>query len=238
MTGATAPSVQPGSGSSSLQRRVVLAGLTAVLAAPARAFAGVTRITLAEAFLLLDSYLALKPAERDRFFLAYRALRNGKPAPDAKARIVHRDRSPSTPVALDADGWVTALPTLEQIRRRDLFEVDGPPFDFALELRAVMASAERLAASELAATLGQVNAAIVSMAEGDAGAIGRLTCIYFPDAGSGRAILEGGAEQPLKSFDFKLIGTTPYFEPRSLPHATAIALAKAPSRILLAGPPH
>jgi len=220
-----------------LERRALLAGLAALAAGePATGRAGVTRIGLADAFMLLDAYLALKPAERDRFVLAYRALRNGKPAPDVKARIVRRDRS-STPVAVDADGWVTTLPTLDELKRRDMFEVDGPPFDFALELRATMTPADRLPAAELAATLAQVNAAIVSMAGGNASGVGRLTCVYFPDAGSGRAILEAGAERPLPVFDFKLIGPTPYFEPRSTPHAMAVALAKAPSRILLAGPP-
>lgn len=218
-------------------RRVVVAGLAAsALVAPARTLAAVTRVPLGDAFLLLEPYLALKPAERDRFVLSYRALRNDKPAPDAKVRIVHRDRT-STPLALDAGGWVVTLPSLDEIRRRDSFEVDGPPLDFALELRATMAPADRLPARELAATLAQVNGAIISFANGDAGAVGRLTCIYFPDAGSGRAILEGGDERPLKSFDFKLIGPTPYFEPRNLPHATTVALAKVPSRILLAGPP-
>lgn len=220
------------------QRRAVLALLAAALAAPASAArAGVTRIGLTDAFMLLDSYLALKPAERDRFMLAYRALRNGKPTAAIQARIVRRDHS-STPVAVDADGWVTTLPTLDELKRRETFEVDGAPFDFALELRATMAPAAQLPATELAATLAQVNAAIVSMAGGDSSAVGRLTCVYFADAGSGRALLEGGAERPLPVFDFKLIGPTPYFEPRSAPHATTVALAKAPSRILLAGPPH
>jgi hypothetical protein len=219
-----------------LQRRALVAGLAAALAAPAPAFAAVTRVPLGDAFLLLEAYLALKPLERDRFRFAYRALRNGKPAPDAKVRIVHRDRT-STPLAFDADGWVTTLPTLDEIKRRDSFEVDGPPLDFALELRATMTPADRLPVRELTGTLAQVNAAIVSFAGNDAGAVSRLTCIYFPDAGAGRAILESGEERPLKSFDFKLIGPTPYFEPRATPHATSIALARAPSRILLAGPP-
>ena len=219
----------------SLARRSVLAGAAAALAAPALAAPRVTRIPLADAFLLLDYYLALKPAERDRFYPAYRAFRDKKPTTDVAARIVHRDGT-STPLALDAAGWVTELPTLDQLKRRESFEVDGKPFDFALEMRAQVAPAEQLPAADLIAALAQVNAALVSFAGGDSSAVGRLTCIYFPDAGAGRAVTPAG-ERPLPTFDFPLIGVTPYYEPGRVRDATAIALDKAPSRILLAGPP-
>jgi hypothetical protein len=226
--------------SSKLHRRAALAGMAAALAAPALAAAPararVTRIGLADAFLLLDNYLGLKPAERDRFHLAYRAVRDGKPATDVQARIVHRDRT-STPLAVDGDGWVTELPTLEQLKARETFEVDGPPFEMAVELRAALAPAARLPVSELDATLKQVNAAFLTFAEGDASQVGRLTCVYFPDAGAGRAILDGGTERPLPTFDFKLTGTTPYYDARARPPAIAVALDKPPSRILVAGRP-
>jgi hypothetical protein len=220
--------------------RALLAGAAAVFAAPvlapsALAKPAVTRIPLADAFLLLDYYLALKPAARDRFYPAYRAVRDKKPTSDVAARIVHRDGS-STPLTLDAAGWVTELPTLEQLKRRDSFEVDGKPFDFSLEMRARVAPAAHMPAADLMAALAQVNAALVSFAGGDSSAVGRLTCIYFPDAGAGRAVTPAG-ERPLPTFDFPLIGVTPYFEPGRLPGATAVALEKAPSRILLAGPP-
>jgi|HubBroStandDraft_6_1064221.scaffolds.fasta_scaffold217153_2 hypothetical protein len=226
--------------SSKLHRRAAIAGIAAAFAAPALAAAPaparVTRIGLADAFLLLDSYLALKPAERDRFHFAYRTVRNGKPASDVQARIVHRDRT-STPLAVDGDGWVTELPTLEQLKARETFEVDGAPFDMAVELRAALAPDTRLPVSELDATLKQVNAAFLTFAEGDASQVGRLTCVYFPDAGAGHAILDGGAERPLPTFDFKLTGTTPYYDARARPSAIAVALDKPPSRILVAGRP-
>src|SRR5262249_31764889 len=154
------------------QRRVFLAGAATAFAAsacitPARAAPRATRILLTDAFLLLDSYLALKPAARDRFVLAYRAVRNGKPTSDVTARIIHHDKT-STPVAIDAAGWVTELPTLDQLKGREMFEVDGPSFDMALELRATLTPAARLPTSELIATLSQVNAAIVEFAEGNA----------------------------------------------------------------------
>ena len=224
--------------SSSLQRRAFVGGIAGALAASAHAAparAATTRIVLADAFLLLDTYLALKPTERDRFFLAYRAVRGGKPAPDANARIVHRDRT-STPLALDPDGWVTELPTLEQLQRRDTFEVNGAAFDMVVELRASLKPAARLQVADLAATVDQVNAALITFAGGDSYAVERLTCVYFPDAGGGRAILPGG-ERPLPTYDFKLIGPTPYFEPRTSPQATEVALARPPSRILIAGRP-
>jgi hypothetical protein len=228
--------------SSSLHRRALTAAIAVALAAPAlavgpRARAGVTRIGLADAFLLLDQYLALPPAQRDRFQLAYRAVRKGKPAPDVKARILHRDHS-ATPLALDADGWVTELPSLEQLKRRETFEVDGPDFDMAMELRATLAPAERLPVAELTATLAQINAAMVIFSEGDPSAIGRgLSCVYFPDAGAGRAILADASERPLEVFDFKLIGPTPYLDTRPQPRPVTVALAKTPSRIVMAAAP-
>ena len=228
--------------SSLLHRRALTAGIAAALAAPAlaaapSAFAGVTRIGLADAFLLLDAYLALKPAQRDRFLLAYRVVRGGKPDPGAKARIVHRDHT-MTPLVLDADGWVTELPSLDQLKHRESFEVDAPTPDMVMELRATLAPADRVSVAELTQTLAQVNAAMVIFAGGDPSAVGQsLDCVYFPDAGAGRAILADGSERPLRVFDFKLIGPTPYFEPRALPQATAVALAKAPSRIVMAARP-
>ena len=228
--------------STSLNRRALTAALAAALAAPPlvlgpRASAAVTRVALVDAFLLLDEYLALKPAQRDRFQLAYRVVRAGKAAPDVKARIVHRDHT-ETPLTLDADGFVTELPTLDQLKRRETLAVEGPPFDVALELRAVQAPAERLPVPDLLATLAQVNAAMVIFAGGDPTAVGHgLSCIFFPDAGQGRALLADGAERPLPVFDFKLIGPTPYFEPHAMPKATSIALAKPPSRIVMAAPP-
>ena len=227
--------------SNRLNRRAFTAAIGAALAVPAlafgpRAFAG-SRLALADAFLLLADYLALKPTQRDRFSLAYRAVRKGKPAPDVKVRIIHRDHT-ETPLAIDADGWITELPSLDQLKGRDTFAVDGPDFDMAMELRAALAPAARLPVAELTATLAQVNAAMVIFGGGDPTAVGHaLTCVYFPDAGQGHAILADGAERPLPVFDFKLIGPTPYFEPRATPTATTIALAKAPSRIVMAAPP-
>jgi hypothetical protein len=226
-----------------LLRRAFLGRATlaaAAVAAPALvptawAKPSVTRIPLADAFLLLDYYLALKPAQRDRFYPAYRAVRDKKPTSDVAARIVHRDGT-STPLAVDAGGWVTELPSLEQLKRRDSFEVDGKPFDFSMEMRARVPPAAQMPTADLLAALAQVNAALVSFAGGDSSAVGRLTCIYFPDAGSGRALTPAG-ERPLPSFDFPLIGVTPYFEPGRLAGASAVALEKPPSRILLAGPP-
>ena len=221
-----------------LFRRTLIAGIVAAAGAPALGGAAprVTRIVLADAFLLLDNYLALKPAERDRFTLVYRAVRNGKPAPDARARIVHRDRT-WAPLDVDADGWVTELPTLAELRARETFEVDGPPFDMALELRAALAPAARLPVGELTATLKQVNAAFLTFAEGDTSQVGRLTRVYFPDAAAARAVLADGAERPLPSFDFKLTGLTPYYDARIQPPAVAVAFAKPPSRIVVAGAP-
>jgi hypothetical protein len=218
-----------------VHRRLLLASLTAAALAPRLAHAATHRYPLADAFLLLDQYLALPQSQRDRFYLAYRAVRGANGAPDAQATIIAPDGT-RTPVALDADGFVTETPTLAQLKSRAVFETEGAPFKIGLEVRARIAAANRLEAAELALSIAQVNAAVAVFAGGESA--GRFTTSYFPGADSGRAILGDGRTPPLPIFDFPGLGPIPYFDATKLRGAMRVELAKSPSRILFGGPPH
>jgi hypothetical protein len=218
-----------------MHRRLLLASLTAAVLAPCLACAA-TRYPLTDAFVLLDLYLALPPDRRSRFYLAYRAIRDTHPAPDAKASFVEPGGA-RTPVAIDADGFVTNPPNLAQLKSRAMFEVEGAPFKIGLEMRARMAPASQVDAAELALTLVQVNAAVLEFSGGPTSGAGRLTTAYFPDSGGGDALLADGRAPPLPVFDFPGLGPIPYFEAAKYPGAKAVRLAKPASRILFGGPP-
>jgi hypothetical protein len=213
----------------------MLASLMAAALAPGLARAATHRYPLADAFLLLDQYLALPPGQRSRFYLAYRAVRDAHAAPDAQAAIVAPGGT-RTPVAFDADGFVTNIPTLAQLKSRAVFETEGAPFKIGLEVRAQMPAADRFEAADLALTLAQVNAAVVVFSDGQPAA--RLTTSYFPGAGGGAAVFADGRSAPLPIFDFPGLGPIPYFDATRFAGATRVALAKAPSRVLFGGPPH
>jgi hypothetical protein len=218
-----------------MHRRSVLTALGAAALAPGVASAaGPHRVALSDAFLLLDSYLGLPPAERNAFYLAYLARRDGKPAPDAQAAIIAADGT-RTPLVLGPDGLVTNLPTLDQLKSKAMFETAGPPFKFGLEMRATMAPATQVTIAALFQVLVQVNAAIDKFSEG--AAVGKLTVAYFPDAGAGRTLFPDGHTIPLSVSTFPGLGPIPYVEPRKVMAAQAVTLDAAPSRILLGGPP-
>ncbi|HEY1750043.1 MAG TPA: hypothetical protein VGG29_02200 [Caulobacteraceae bacterium] len=217
-----------------MRRRALLGGLAGLALAPAAVAAGPQRVPLGDAFLFLQPYWELPPAQRDRFTLAYLAVRKKQLAPDARAVIVGADGA-RTPIAADANSAFTALPSLAQLKSKARFEFDGPPFTFALELRAALAPAERVPVAELAAALAQVNAALETFAEG--AAVPKMTAAYFPGAGTGQALAADGAAHPLPIFAFDTLGPTPYLEPAKAAGAVTVALAKAPTRIVLAGRP-
>jgi hypothetical protein len=219
-----------------MDRRRLLACLALIALAPRSALARPVRVPATDAFPMLDSYLELPPEKRDRFSFAYRAFRKTEPAPDAKAALITADGT-RTPVVFTPDGAVTNLPTLDQLKHKAMFEIEGPGFGFLLEPLATIPLADHIAVAELALSLAQVNAAIVAFAGPDAGSLRNLTACYFPGAAGGDAVQADGAAKPLPSFDFKTLGPTEYFEPRRAEGAVTLAFAQAPSRIILATPP-
>jgi len=221
-----------------LQRRHLIAGLAAALAAgPSLALADdAQRIPLSKAFKYLDFYLALPPTLRNRFYLVFRALRNDHPAPDLKLAIV--GQGPPQPVPLDAWAQVTHLPTLAQLKSDDALQVWGGPFRFATEIRPDVAPATRLDVGQLDASLNQATAAIAHIAGAFSAMAPKLDTVLFPDAGSGEVFFADGRMAALPiTRQFKTLGSVPYFRSTTSPGARAIALAKAPSRLLLSIPP-
>jgi hypothetical protein len=221
-----------------LQRRFLLAALAAGLAAgPGVALADDSqRIPLAKAFKYLDFYLALPPSLRSRFYLVFKALRNDRPAPDLKLAIV--GQGPPQPVPLDASAQVTHLPTLAQLKSGDALQVWGGPFRFATEIRPNVAPATRLDVGQLDASLTQFNAAIIHIAGPFSAMAVKLDTVLFPDAGSGEMVFADGRTAPLPiTHQFKSLGAAPYFRSTTSPGARSVALAKAPSRLLLSTPP-
>jgi len=221
-----------------LQRRHLLAVLAAGLAAPGLALADdPQRIPLSKAFKYLDFYLALPPTLRSRFYLVFKALRNERPAPDLKLAIV--GQGPPQPVPLDGSAQVTRLPTLAQLKSdADLQVWWGGPFRFATEIRPDVAPATRLDVGQLDASLNQATAAIVHIAGPFSAMAPKLDTVLFPDAGSGQIVFADGRTAPLPiAHQWKSLGAVPYFRSTTAPGARAVALAKAPSRLLLSVPP-
>ena len=218
-----------------MRRRDLIAALSVALW-PGLGRAGVQRLPLSRAFPMLDFYLALPAAERDRFSFVYLLLRDRKPAPDGRAAFVDAT-GVRTPVTLGPDGAVQLLPTLAQLKSKTVFEVDGDD-QFVLEPLAAIAPAVRIEVSELAASLAQLNAALAKFARAQGGDIAKLTTAYFAGAATGAAVLADGSSKPLSVFNFQALGPTPYFAPGKAGGAVAITLDKPPSRIVLAGPPN
>jgi len=205
-------------------------------ASPALAWADDAQLPLAKAFPMLDIHLGLPPAERSRFYLAYRAVRDKRPAADVRATIVAAGGA-RIPVAFDRQGGVIRLPALADLKSGAQFEIEGAPFKLFPEIRCAMAPAIRLDPATLILALAQVNAAVAKVAGALSVMAPKLTAAYFPDAGSGQALLADGRATPLPVFTAPIFGPIAYFEPAKAIGAKAVLLTRAPSRILLGGHP-
>jgi hypothetical protein len=218
-----------------MNRRHLLALAAAAAALPGLAVADDAHLPLAKAFPLLDVYLGLPPAERSRFYLAYRAMRDKRPTADAHAAIVGADGA-RTLVAFDRLGAVIGLPSLAALKTAQ-FEIEGAPFTLIPEIRCALAPSARLDPATLALALAQVNAAVQKITGALSVMAPKLTAAYFPDAGGGQALLSDGRTTPLPVFTAPIFGPIPYFEPGKAVGAKAVLLTRAPSRILLGGHP-
>jgi hypothetical protein len=219
-----------------MRRRHLIALIAAAAAAPAVAFADDARQPLTKAFAFLDAYLGLPPAQRSRFYLAYRAYRDKRPAAGAGGAIIAANGA-RTPVPFDRIGEVMRLPSLAELKSGAMFECAGAPFRLGVELRPAGAPALRVDPNEIAAALAQANAAIQKIAGVLAMAAPKLTAAYFPDAGGGQVLLADGRAAPLPVTTAPVVGPVPYFEPASAAGARAVVLARMPSRVLLGGHP-
>jgi len=219
-----------------MRRRSLLLALAAAAAVPGAALADVQRIPLVKAFNLLDVYLGLPPAERTRFYLAYRALKDKRPDPAARATIVTANGA-RTPVVLDGAGLVLHLPTLAELKSAAVLEVEDPTLRLGLELRPVIALSTRVDVGALVLAMAQVNAAVAKLAGPLSIVAPKLTCAYFPDSGGGSALLADGRTTPLPVTPAPFIGPVPYFDSAAAAGARTVLLARTPSRILLGAHP-
>lgn len=218
----------------------MLGGLFAAAAIlPARAaWAAPQSVKLTQAFRYLEDYLSLPPGKRDRFHLAYYAVRDRRFAPDLRAVVVSADGK-RTPLALERDAKVAQLPTLAQLRSSTL-EIDAAPDEkvgLALQLEPNMPIATHVDAFVLSASIAQCEAAVASLAGVMSFAAPKIVSALFPGAVSGQALLGDGRAQPLPVTNNRFYGALPYFEPASLAGARSLTLTRAPSRILLSGHP-
>lgn len=219
-----------------MRRRHLLAMIGAALAMPAAAAAEPPRLPIGKAFPFLVGYLALSPAQRSLFYLAYRAFRDKRPTADARATIVFPN-GVRTPVTFDHAGIVAHLPSLAELKSGASVEIDGAPFQLGLELRPVTPPSLRVDVGALAQSLAQVNAAAARVAGALAFVVPKLTAAYFPDSVGGQALLADGRLSPLPVVPAPVVGPVAYFEPSAVAAAKAVVFAKAPSRILLGAHP-
>jgi hypothetical protein len=220
-----------------MRRRDLLALVAASLAAPGAALADDNRVALSKAFPMLEAYLGVPAAERSRFYLAYRAVRDKRPTSDARAAIVGPG-SGAVPLGFDRSGFVTTrLPSLAELKGGGEFVIAGQPFKLQPEARCAIAPSARIEAGELAAAIAQANAAIAKAAGPLAAIIPKMTAVFFPDAAGGHAVLADGRQTPLPVFNAPNFGMVAFFEPAKAPTARAVAFAKPPSRVLLGGHP-
>ena len=87
-----------------MHRRHLLALVAAAAALPAAARADTQTLALAKAFPLLDTYFRLLPAERSRFYLAYRAMRDKRPTADVHAVLVAPTEPPPCRLRMQVTG--------------------------------------------------------------------------------------------------------------------------------------
>lgn len=220
-----------------MRRRHLLALLAAVAASPPLAVAADFKIVpIDKAFPFLAAYLALPVAERSRFYLAYRAMRDKHPALDARAMIIAPNGA-RTPMIFDHIGAVARLPSLAELKSAANVEIDSAPFQLGVELRCATAPSTRIEVAELVASLAQVNLAVSRVTGALSLIIPKLTAAYFPDAVGAQALMGDGHVVALPVYTAPIIGQVPYIEPGMLAGAKTVMLARAPSRIVLGGHP-
>src|ERR1700733_14889266 len=98
-----------------MRRRHLLALLIAAAAAPSDALAAAGHtIAINRMFPFLSMFLRTPFADRNRFYLAYRAVRDKRPIADARASFIGANGA-RTPVVFDHTGAVVPLPTLAEL---------------------------------------------------------------------------------------------------------------------------
>ena len=222
-----------------MDRRHLLgaAASAAAFASFSPAMAETRRIKLTSAFQYLDLYLSLAPPDRRHFYMAYRALRDLKPAPDLNAVIVAPDGK-RTKLVISPEGFVVQLPDLAQLKGASMVEFDdSQKVALAVELRPNTPPTTHVDVAELQLGLDQANAAIKKFSGVLSLVAPKLDSLYFPGAGGGQVVMVDQRTAPLPVTTTRFFGAVPWLEPSQFAGARSVALARAPSRILLGAHP-
>lgn len=210
-------------------RRRVLAGLLALAAAGPALAAGKKSVEVAKVFPYLENYLKLPAAERSRFTLAYYLQRDGRPAAGVKGALVQGEVR--TPLAVNAAGRVSPLPTLAQIKARAMVEFDVPEntrFSMSLAIEPLMRPAAELSAAELALAVTQAAKGTKKAAGLMGVAMPAITAVHFKGAAGGQAIDANGRATTLP-----VVSGAPVFEPAKYSNARTVRFSRAPTQMSL-----
>jgi len=196
----------------------------AVVAAPAQAAEKL--VPLAKVFPYLEQYLRIPPAQRSRFVLAYRVMQGGKPAAGIKFWIV--EGATRTPIALAPDGKVTTLPNLHQIQAAQLAAETPPQTKFGINfgIEPLIIPGADMDAAALAASVDQAQAGAKKAAGVMGFAVPTMERIYFAGVPSGELVWPDGKRTPMPTAH-----GMPFFDVATGRKATAVHIAKAPSRM-------
>jgi len=222
-----------------VNRRSLIGGVAVSILAAGLAQATPTTVKADGLYPYLKMYLETAPAQRDRFLLAYYAMRGHKPAPDVKAFLVGANGA-RRPIAIAGDGRVQTLPSLAELNGNIQVEFDAAPGDKIspnLEMLVTAPPAARMDTHALLLAMAQANAAIAAHAGVLAFAAPKLTCAYMLGAHSGQAMLANGKSVPLPTRTGQMLVGVPYFDSQALPDARTIVLDRAPMRVILGGKP-
>lgn len=215
-----------------LARRALVASVLALAAAqsPALAFAAEKKsVEAGKVFPYLENYWKLPAGERNHFQVAYYLQRDGKPATGVKAALVLG--AVRTPLNVAANGRVSPLPTLAQIKAGAKVEFEVPAqtkFSMSLLIEPLARPAAEMSAPELALAVTQSAKGAKKVAGLMGLAMPTITQAVFKGVASGQAVHADGHVTALP-----VVKGSPVFEPGKLATARTLKFPKIPAQVLL-----
>lgn len=211
-----------------MDRRGLILGLAAAGLAPGVALAAEKPpVKLAKVFPYLDKYMALPPAQRDRFRLAYTFRINGQTAGALRGAIIQADGRRS-PFVVGPDGRPGRLPSAAELQTA-MLALDVPAeakMGVKLDLEPSLTPAREMNPRDLAAAIAQANAGMSQAVGLMSFAVPKLVAVGFPGCGSGDAILADGRKAGLPSAE-----GAPYYAPARLAGAQRLVFARTPATL-------
>lgn len=178
-------------------------------------------------FPYLARYYSFPAAERSKVEIAYRFTVGGKSAANLGLALDVGGRRALIP--LDPGGWARRLPSAAELAAgAAVLAVRAPlqpvRLDIRPNLQTSIAPAREIKAADCVQAVSQVDAG-ARKAMGLLGFfLSKVTAVTFPGAGSGVAILADG-----RSVKLPQLQGSPAFDPRAMPSARLIRLARTPT---------